>query len=144
MCCHVLLNGPRRKIQNFWNVPFPPVWVEKSSDWISSLKDPHVLCTFHKEIYLLEEIIAGICFVLVCGRQDCSEGRCVSRGSQDTMKSADLGLILNWFSFIWAILGLESAISTWIVVLHTWNYFFQPSGEFIWRGYICHLEILSS
>lgn len=73
MCCHALLNRRRRKNQNSLNVPFPPVWVEKSSCWISLLKDTCLHCTFHKKTYLLEEIIAGIWFVLVCERQDCSE-----------------------------------------------------------------------
>lgn len=128
MCCHIPLNRKIRKIQNSWNVPFPLVWLEKSSGWISLLKDPHLLCRFDKEIYLLEkkkslQVSALSYFV---GGKIVVNGLCVSSASQDTKKPANLALKLNWFGFIWAILGVETAISTWIVVLETWNYFSSP------------------
>lgn len=64
MCCHIPLNRKIRKIQNSWSVPFPLVWLEKSSGWISLLKDPHLLCRFDKEIYLLEK--KNHCRYLLC------------------------------------------------------------------------------
>lgn len=59
--------------KNSWNVPFPPMWVGKNNSSKYLLKVPHLLCTFHKEICLLEGI-AAICFVIVGGKQHCSEG----------------------------------------------------------------------
>lgn len=102
----------RRKTQNFQNVLSPSMWVEKNSSSKFLLKYPHLLCTFHKEICLLKGI-AVICFIIVCGKKDCSEGTscfCWISGHQETNKFGFFG-------------RLESAISTELVVLQTQNNF---------------------
>lgn len=70
--CDVLLKE-KKENSEFLNVLFPSVWVKRKKTSKCLLKDPHFLCTFHKEICLLEGI-AVICFVIVCRKQDCSEG----------------------------------------------------------------------
>lgn len=143
MCCHIPLNRKIRKIQNSWNVPFPPVWLEKTSVRISLLKDPYLLCRFDKEIYLLEKIIAGICFVLVCGRQDCSEGtlcfQCISRHQETSKFGVETKLI--WFHL--SYFGGRNSYFYMDSSSRNLKLFFQPMAEVIWRDYIRHLEILS-
>lgn len=85
---------------------------KKNSSSKFLLKYPHLLCTFHKEICLLKRI-AVICFIIVCGKKDCSEGTSCFHwisGHQETNKFGFFG-------------RLESAISTELVVLQTQNNF---------------------